>query len=464
MTSPLRLPLVGCVGDGERPVRRRLGSVRGVCVSLLLALTAHDSAAQTYQGGVRGAVRDPGGVVPGADVALVNEATAVERTTVTNAVGEYAFPNVAPGVYTLRAALTGFKTFESRGLIVGTQEFLTLDLPLEVGEVRETIVVTGGSPVIDSTTASVGHLIERRTLETLPNVGRNPFVISTITPNVIPTGVPQFTRMQDQNATAMLSLGGGPRRANNFLLDGVPITDLFNRAAIIPSLEAVQEVRVQVSTFDAELGRTGGGVFNTTHKSGSNAWRGSALFLERPEWGTGTLFFTSKAGQPKPETYHHQWAGSLGGPIVRNRTFFWASTEGYKTQTTSNSVLVMPTDAERRGDYSQSFDAQGRLIVIHDPLTTRPNPAVPGQFLRDPFPGNVIPPDRINPVARNLVNSLPLPSSGRSLTTESLPVGDFTNQATVKIDHRLTDRQTLSGLFAWYHSREPAASVSRHRG
>ena len=188
--------------------------------------------------------------------------------------------------------------------------------------------------MIDSTTASVGHLIERRTLETLPNVGRNPFVISTITPNVIPTGVPQFTRMQDQNATAMLALGGGPRRANNFLLDGVPITDLFNRAAIIPSLEAVQEVKVQVSTFDAELGRTGGGVFNTTHRSGSNAWRGSALILERPEWGTGTLFFTKQAGQPKPDTYHHQWAGSVGGPIARNRTFFWASTEGYKTQTT----------------------------------------------------------------------------------------------------------------------------------
>lgn len=155
----------------------------GACVSLLVTLATYDSAAQTYQGGVRGAVRDAGGVVPGADVALVNEETAVERTTISNAVGEYAFPNVAPGVYTLRAALAGFKTFESRGILVGTQEFLTLDLPLEVGEVRETITVTGGSPVIDSTTASVGHLIERRTLETLPNVGRNPFVISTITPN-----------------------------------------------------------------------------------------------------------------------------------------------------------------------------------------------------------------------------------------------------------------------------------------
>ena len=332
-------------------------------------------------------MRDRDGVVQGAVVTLVNEGTLLERATVTNQAGEYAFPNVIPGLYTIKASLTGFRSFESRGIRVGTQEFLTLDLPLEVGEVREAITVTGDSPVIETANASVGTLIEQQALETLPNIGRNPFVISVIAPNVIPTGVPQFVRMQDQNATAMLSLGGGPRRANNFLLDGVPITDLFNRAAIIPSIEAVEEVRVQVSTYDAELGRTGGGVFNTIHKSGSNAWHGSGLFLNRPEWGTGRLFFTRMADQPKPETYYHLWGGSLGGPLVRNRTFFWASTEGYKTQTTANQVITFPTALERRGDYSQSFDQQGRLIVIHDPLTTRPDPAALANIFAIPFRG-----------------------------------------------------------------------------
>jgi trimeric autotransporter adhesin len=423
---------------------------------LCLSVTAMTLSAQTYQGGVRGAVRDANAVIPGADVALVNEETGLTRAMVTNAVGEYAFPNVLPGVYLVRASLQGFKTLESRGIRIGTQEFLTLDLRLDVGEVKETITVTGATPVIETTNASVGTLLDRQALETLPNAGRNPFVLSVIAPNVVPTGVPQFVRMQDQNATAMLSLGGGPRRANNFLLDGVPITDLFNRAAIIPSIEAVEEVKIQVSTYDAELGRTGGGVFNTTHKSGSNAWRGSALFLDRPEWGTGKLFFTRKAGQPKPETYYRLWGGSLGGPVLRNRTFFWASTEGYKTQTTANQVISFPTPLERRGDYSQSFDQQGRLIVIHDPLTTRPDPDRPGQFIRDPFPGNVIPPNRLNAVARNFVDLLPLPTEGRSITRTSLPVADLTNQATVKVDHRLTNRQTISGLFAWYHSKEPA--------
>ena len=424
-------------------------------VSLAVTMLAANSNAQTYQGGVRGAVRDANGVVPAAEVTLVNEDTSLGRTTVSNAVGEYAFPNVIPGIYTVSASLSGFKTFESRGIRVGTQDFLTLDLSLEIGEVREAITVTGATPVIDTTTASVGTLLERQALETLPNVGRNPFVISTIAPNVVPTGVPQFVRMQDQNATAMLSLGGGPRRANNFLLDGVPITDIFNRAAIIPSIEALEEVRIQVSTYDAELGRTGGGVFNTTHKSGTNSWRGSALFLDRPQWGTGKLFFAGKEGTPKPETFYHLWGGSFGGPLIKNRTFFLASTEGYKTQTTGNAVLTLPTALERRGDYSQSFDAQGRLIVIYDPLTTRRDPARPGQFIRDAFPGNVIPADRLGPVGRNLVNLLPLPAAGRSLTRSSLPIADLTNQATVKIDHRLDGRQTISGLFAWYHSKEP---------
>jgi len=431
--------------------------VVGLIFALSLAFTVADVAAQTYQGGVRGAVRDADGAVPGAEIALVNEETSTVRTTLSNARGEFAFPNVLPGLYTIKASLTGFKTFESRGVRIGTQDFLTLDLLLEVGEVHEAVTVTGATPVIDTTTASVGTLIDRQTLEALPNVGRNPFVISVIAPNVIPTGVPQFVRMQDQNATAMLSLGGGPRRANNFLLDGVPITDLFNRAAIIPSLEAVEEVRVQVSTYDAELGRTGGGVFNTTHKSGSNVWHGSALFEDRPKWGTGKLYFTRMTGQAKPETYYRLWGGSLGGPVIRNRTFFWLSTEGYKTQTVANTVLLMPTALERRGDYSQSIDSQGRQIRIYDPSTTRPDPARPGQFIRDPFPGNVIPSDRINPVSRNLVNLLPMPTAGRSLARSSLPIADLTNQATAKLHHILSNRHTISGVFAWYHSNEPGA-------
>jgi trimeric autotransporter adhesin len=423
----------------------------GFFLAACLSAMASGATAQTYQGGVRGVVRDANGVVPGTDVALVNDETTLTRTTVTNDVGQYAFVNVVPGVYTLRASLAGFKTFERRRIRLSTQDFLTLDVTLEVGAVSEAITVTATVPIVETTNASVGTLLERAALETLPNVGRNPFVISTTAPNVIPTGTPQFVRQQDQNASAMLSLGGGPRRANNYLLDGVPIGDIFNRAVIQPSIEALEDVKVQVSTYDAELGRTAGGVFNATHRSGSNQWHGSALMLERPQWGTGKLFFARKNGDPKPDTYYHLWAGSVGGPLVKNRTFFWASTEGYKTRTTANLGLTMPTALERQGDFSRS------PAVIYDPLTTRPDPARPGQFIRDPFPGNIIPANRINPVAANLVNLLPLPTAGRSLARSSLPIADLTNQTTVKVDHRLSTRQTLSGIFAWYHSNEPSS-------
>jgi hypothetical protein len=200
---------------------------------------------------------------------LLNEETNAPRIGTTNALGEYAFPNVVPGVYTIKAALAGFKTFESRNIRIGTHDALTLDLLFEVGEVRESVIVTGATPVLEKASASVSAVLDRASLETLPDPGR-PFVLSTVSPTVIPTGNPQFVRMQDHNASAMLAVAGGPRRANNYLLDGVPIGDLFNRAVIAPSIEAVDEVKVQISTYDAALGRTGGGVFNTTLKSGSN--------------------------------------------------------------------------------------------------------------------------------------------------------------------------------------------------
>jgi hypothetical protein len=430
---------------------------RAATLSVLAVLMVWGLAsAQTHQGSLRGAVRDATGVIAGATVVLRHDDTLLTRETVTNDAGEYAFPNVAPGSYTLLVSLDGFKNLENSGIRIGTRELLTIDLQLEVGDVRESVVVTGGTPRLETTTASMGTLIERTSLETLPNVGRNPFVITAIAPYVLPTGSPQFVRMQDQNATAMLAPGGGPRRAGSFLIDGVSINDVFNRAALIPSLEALEEVRVQTTTYDAELGRNGGGVINTTHRAGTNQWRGTALALTRPEWGTGRLYFARKMDSPKPETHYHLWAGSFGGPIIPNRTFFWTSTEGYNTRTTGNTVLTLPTSLERSGDFSQTRDAQGRLIVIYDPLTTRPDPARPGQFIRDPFPGNVIPPERLNGVSRNLVTTLPVPTAGRALSTSSLPINDLTNQATVKVDHRFGTSQTLSGMFGWYHSKEPA--------
>ena len=191
--------------------------------------------------------------------------------------------------------MPGFKTIESKGIHIGTQQFVTLDLTLEVGALEEAVTVEGQATPIETSNASVGSTLDATTLQTLPTAGRNPFYLATTTPGVIPTGDPQYLRQQDQTNSSLLSLGGGPRRGNNYTLDGVAIVDIRNRAAIIPSIESVEELKVQVSTYDAEMGRTGGGVFNMAGKSGANAWHGSLLGQTRPQWGQSLLYFQQKA-------------------------------------------------------------------------------------------------------------------------------------------------------------------------
>src|SRR5918996_2951972 len=220
-----------------------LGRVFNIVVCLLLLLAGAASAgAQQFTGGVRALVRDPNGVIPGVTVTLTNEATNISREVVTNDVGQYNFPAVPPGTYTLSTRLTGYKSFESKGLVVGTQQFITLDVTLEVGALEESITVTGQSPLIDTSTASTGGVLDRAALESLPAPGRNAFLIGVTVPTVMPVGDPQFNRQQDQTNASRVSLGGGGIRANNYLIDGVPVTELRGRAVLNPTIEAVGDI------------------------------------------------------------------------------------------------------------------------------------------------------------------------------------------------------------------------------
>jgi hypothetical protein len=412
---------------------------------LLAAISAVTVQGQNYQGGLRGAVRDAAGaVVPGVEMALTNEGTNIARSAITNSEGEYAFANVLPGAYTLTATKSGYKKYEHKAIRIGTQEFITLDVALEVGQTTESVTITGESAILESSNPSIATTLETRALQDLPTPARNVFFLSVTTPSVVPTGDPQFVRQQDQTNSSLLSLGGGPRRANNYTIDGVSITDLRNRAVFIPNIESVHEVRVQVSTYDAEMGRTGGGVFNATARSGGNDWHGSGVFQNRPSFASSQLFFAKRANTPKPDTFYYLYGGSFGGPIRKDRTFFWATTENYKTLTSRNATLTLPTARELTGDFTQSG------VTIYDPLTTRANPA--GGFIRDPFPGNVIPANRINPVARNVSQYFPKVASGTSSTAELI---DRANQATGKIEHRWSEKFTTTGFYAWYDSVEP---------
>jgi hypothetical protein len=406
-------------------------------------------------------VKDSGGVVPGVDVTLTNESTSIARSTTTNERGEYVFSAVDPGTYKLKAVLQGYKTYEQGGLRIGTQQFLTLDLTLEVGRLEENITVTGASPLIETSNASQGTVLDTQALQSLPAPGRNAFMIGTTVPTVVPSGDTQFNRQQDQTNASLISLGGGTRRGNNYTLDGVPITDMRNRMSANPTIEALDDVKVQVHTYDAEMGRTGGGVFNTTLRSGTNRYQGTAFIQSRPIWGQTNNFFSEKARQAavaagdnataaklgKPDSPYTLPGGAFGGPIVKNRTFFWFATEDYTDVQTRNSPEIMPTARERAGDFSQTTSG-GRPVVIYDPLT------------RQPFAGNIIPAGRINQVAANMLKYLPLPDTDvdngtTNYNRTSLIKSKWTQEYTVKMEHKFTDKVSLTGFYLYNRSNEP---------
>ena len=421
--------------------------------------------AQSYRGGVRGAVKDAGGAtIPGAKVALVDVGTNVTRNTVTNDAGEYVFNAVEPADYKIVVEFPGFKKLE-RPARIGTQQFLTVDVALEVGEVTESIQVTEEVPLIETSNASTGQTVDRQKLVDLPNLGRNAFMMSKLSSNVVQIGNPTFNRMQDQSGSSQISIAGGPVRGNNYLVDGVPITDSVNRATIIPTIESVEEVKVQANTYDAEMGRTGGGVFNTFMKSGSNEWHGSAFGYIRPREISANNFFRNRAGQDRPDTSWENFGASIGGPIFipkvydgRNKTFFWLGYEGYNQVTGLTGNFAVPTADQRAGNFSNTLNTGGGLLTIYDPNSTVK--AADGSYTRTPFANNTIPLGRQSNIARSALSTVPLPTGAASAYggqnyTANAALNDSADQFTAKADHQLFSWWRVSGSYLWYHSLEP---------
>ena len=428
---------------------RRLVLVVGF-VGILLAV-GEDGYGQGFQGGVRGAIRDSGGAVPGAAVSLTNEDTGLSRSALTNTLGEYAFASVEAGTYKIKIALQGYKTIERSGVRVGTQSFLVLDQSLEVGAIEESVTVSVQTPVVETANASHGAVLDRVALETLPSSGRAAFLLAASLPTVVPSGDGQFNRQQDQTGASSLSLGGGTRRGNNYVLDGVSITDIVNRAVANPTMEALEDVKVQVHTYDAEMGRTGGGVFNSTLKSGTNTFRGTAFFQTRPLWGQENNYFSQRAGRAKPDSVYYLGGGGVGGPIVKNKTFFWFATENYHDIQSRSVSTAFPTAAERTGDFSRLTNASGQPVVIYDPLT------------KQPFPGNLIPANRINAVAASIASYFPLPDvdvdNGTNNYTRTAEINNkFQQEYTIKVEHKFTDAVSLSGFYLYNRTDEPDAN------
>ena len=432
----------------------RATTIRGLI--LFSALTGLLTA-QSFQGGIRGTVRDSGGaVIPTAKVTLIEEATGIARAGVTDPAGGFVFNSLNPATYSIVVENPGFKRLEHKGVIVATQEFLELDLKLEVGQVTDSVNVTEEVPLLETANASTGQIIDGQKLADLPNMGRNPFYEGVkISQNVVPGGDPKFNRMEDQSGSSQISIAGGPITGNNYLLDGIAITDSSNHAVIIPSIEAVQEVKLQINTYDAEVGRTGGGTFNSFLKSGSNQLHGSAFgYTWMQDWLANT-FFGNAAGTPVTSQPFYNYGGSIGGPVIipklyngRNKTFFWITGEAYRQYEAASTALSVPTALERIGDFSQSRYTNGSLQAIYYPGSTR-----------QAFPGNKIPQSMINPIGLALASYYPLPNAptpyyGAANYNATATIYDRADQVTTKLDEEFTPWWRASISYLHYGSRE----------
>ncbi len=435
---------------------RRYTSVVSLGVLTFLAAGV-SSYAQSYYGSLRGTVLDAnGGAIVNAKVILTDEGTSTARSSLSSGAGQFVFNEVIPATYSVTIEAPGFKKFERKGIAVGTQQEVALDLKLEVGQVTESVQVTEDAPILESASASQGQVLDNEKLTDLPNLGRNPFMLSKLVQNVIPVGNPAYNRMEDQSGSSQISIAGGPVRGNNYLIDGVPITDSDNRAIIIPSLEAVQEVKIQANTYDAEMARTGGGMFNTLMKSGNNSYHGSLYgHLRRTDWDANS-FFNNAVGAPIAPQPNSTWGVSFGGPVSipklyngKNKTFFYLAFEHYDDTQNASELFAAPTAAEKAGDFS----APG-LPVIYDPSTTT------ASGTRTPFAGNIIPTSRLNPVGLAIANAFQPPQTapafyGANDITGSATLPCRAAQYTGKIDEDFTSWWRASVSYLRYYSLEP---------
>jgi hypothetical protein len=434
---------------------------------LFVTLFSMGLSAQTFQGSLRGRIVDPSdAAISGAKITVVEEGTKVSRTTVSNDEGEYVFTSLKPATYTLNTEVAGFKTIERPGVVVATQAAVAVDVKLQLGQVAEQVTVAAESPVLQTADASVGQVIDSQKITDLPALGRNPFFQAKLSQSVVFVANPKMGRMQDQNANTAVSIAGGPLRANNTLLDGVSITDSNNRAVILPSPEAVAELKLQTATYDAEAGRTGGGTFNTVLRSGTNDLHGSAVGHIRQQDWIANSFFANRAGSPVPNQPFKDWAASLGGPIIipklydgRNKTFFFVTTESYRQLDAATSASSVPTALERTGDFSQSFAKTGTLQTIYDPLSTT------ASGTRTPFVGNVIPANELNPIGVKLASYYPQPNA--TTPYYGAPnynfTGNFPNrgdQSTWKGDHQFTPWFRASGSYIHQKTGETSSPLT----
>ena len=439
--------------------------------ALLLALfsLASTGSAQTTFGSVVGNVTDASGAaIANTQVTLTNAGTNEKRTETTNSDGLYQFVNVLPGQYTVEVAQSGFKRVVRGPFAVETQSTAKIDLALQVGEVTQTIEVTAQTPLLQPETSSLGQVINQRETTELPLNGRNPMNLVALVPSVVPQGGSMGSpNGQNPFAWGNYQIGGGMANQSMTWLDGSPVNGSYiNITALIPIQDSLQEFKVATNNLSPEYGRFAGGVVNFTTKSGTNELHGSAYeFLRNKDLNANT-FFNNRSGISRPAFTQNQFGADLGGPVYipklydgRNKTFFFFNYEGFRLRQGQSFTETVPTAQERTGDLSALAASQNRNI--YDPLTTcgeaptspACNGALPGT--RQPFAGNMIPTNRLNPTSLKMLNLYPLPNApgnaqGVGNWTGNASVGGNQNQSVVHIDQNVSDKQHISARYTYW--------------
>src|ERR1700675_4716645 len=452
---------------------KRLPQLQSVCchsilIAAVLALfsfffTDSVANAQSTGGRIRGTVTDAsGGAVVGAKVTLINEGTNITREAQTSSSGEYLFLEVTVGTYEVNVSQTGFKKYARKGIVLLLSEIATVDIPLQVGSTVDIVEVTGAPPVIDTTTTQLGAVMTDQSVRELPLSSRNTYQLLQLQPGVqSQLGADLF---YGSSNPGVVSVNGGRGRSNNYMVNGGDGNDIFvNSPAIQPSPDAIEEFRVLTNTFDAEYGRNSGSVVNVVTKSGTNSFHGNMYeFFRNKVLNANSYCFSAPC--EKPKFNQNQFGGTFGGPIKKDRTFFFASYEGRRIRQGIPSPAVIVPSAAERPSASQAFanfsDIGGfdtvnpGTAVLNNPqiLDNRPgcDQAVgypggipPGTLYTSLFPNSQIPLVCMDATAVDLLQFVPTPASGNQIQT--VPVQpERGDQFTVKFDHRINDKQNLS--------------------
>lgn len=446
--------------------------MRAWLLSILMGTTT--LLAQQPFGRILGRVVDESGaVIPGTSVTVANVETAVVNSTVSNDRGRFEILNLIPGRYLIKSELSGFKHYQRGPIEVRVGDMLEFEIRLEVGEVTDNVTVTSEAPLLESSNASLGQVVDHQRIMNLPLPDDNPIYLMNLVAGVVSTTAPtgQWEPHNVDITTAIGADGAGGRRSE-YTLDGNPNMWKGGRISYMPPPEMLQEFRVQTTPYDASLGNFTGAHVNMVMKSGTNAFHGTlyASYTGRPL--TARDFFTNrsiydtstgpvtdeKIASFWPSVRTNRYRASADGPFIlpkiydgRGRTFWTYGVDVMDFITPEQTFLTVPTAKQRQGDFSELL-ALGTNYRIFDPATTRTAPN--NRLSRDPFPGNVIPSSRLSAVAVKLLSYYPLPNvqgsaAGENNYNDPNPRRIDFHSHTLRVDHNFTQNQRLSGTFSW---------------